>query len=98
MATHLLREGHGVVSFAVNMSGFVVSGAHRSDAALIAELPPVYWGRGSVDPFFTPELVARAQSWLPMHTALESAVYSGLGHSVSDDMLGDVVDFLRARV
>jgi phospholipase/carboxylesterase len=97
MATHLLRQGHGIVSFAVNMSGFVVGGPHGSDAALAAAPPPAYWGRGSVDPFFFPELVHRAETWLARHTTLESAVYPGLGHSVSDEMLRDVVEFLETR-
>jgi phospholipase/carboxylesterase len=97
MATHLLRQGHGIVSFAVNMSGFVVGGAHPADAALASVRPHAYWGRGAVDPLFTPELVHRAESWLPMHTKLTSAVYPGLGHAVSDEMLRDVAAFLRAR-
>jgi len=97
MATHLLRQGHGIVSFAVNMSGFVVGGVHPADAALATERPPLYWGRGSLDPFFTPELVRRAEDWLPRHTSLTEAVYPGLGHSVSDEMLRDVAAFLSAR-
>lgn len=97
MATHLLRQGHGVVSFAVNMSGFTVGGTHPADAALTTERPPLYWGRGSVDPFFTPELVRRAEDWLPRHTTLTSAVYPGLAHSVSDDEVRDIAEFLRAR-
>lgn len=98
MAVHLLRQGRGIVSFAANMSGFVVAGPHPSDASLALDPPPAYWGRGSADPFFTPELVHRAETWLPAHTKLTSAVYPGLGHSVSDDMLRDVGDFLRARL
>ncbi len=97
MATHLLRQGHGIVSFAVNMSGFLVGGEHPADAALARERPPVYWGRGSVDPFFSPELVRRAEGWLPHHTTLTEAVYPGLAHSVHDEMLRDVGEFLRAR-
>ncbi len=85
LATHLLRQGHGIVSFAVNMSGFATA------------RPPAYWGRGAVDPFFTPELIHRAEQWLPHHTSLTGAVYPGLGHSVSDEMLRDVAEFLRAR-
>ncbi|QNO37752.1 dienelactone hydrolase family protein [Protaetiibacter sp. SSC-01] len=98
MSTHLLRQGRGIVSFAVNMSGFVVGGSHASDVSLVAARPPAYWGRGSVDPFFSPELVHRSETWLAAHTALTSAVYPGLGHSVSDDMLRDVSEFLRARL
>ncbi|MBN9140668.1 MAG: dienelactone hydrolase family protein [Micrococcales bacterium] len=98
MAAHLLRQGQGIVSFAVNMSGFAVSGSHPADAALAAAPPPAYWGRGSADPLFFPELVHRSETWLSRHTTLTSAVYPGLGHSVSDEMLRDVVDFLEARL
>ncbi|AYF97596.1 alpha/beta hydrolase [Protaetiibacter intestinalis] len=97
IATHLLRQGYGRVEFAVNMSGFVVGGTHPGDDRLVREPPPVYWGRGGVDPFFSPELIARAEAWLPFHTSLESAVYPGVGHTVPDAMLRDVVEFLRAR-
>ena len=62
------------------------------------ELPPLFWGRGSVDPFFSPELIARGDAWLPQHTSLTRAVYPGLGHSVSDEMLADVDRFLRAQL
>ncbi len=97
MATHLLRQGHGIVSFAVNLAGFVVSGVHPSDAALRRELPPLFWGRGSVDPFFLPPLIARCDAWLPHHTSLTRAIYPGLGHSVSDEELRDVESFLLAQ-
>ena len=97
MATHLLRQGHGIVSFAVNLAGFTISGTHPADAALASERPPLFWGRGSIDPYFTPALVARCDEWMPQHATLTTAVYPGLGHSVSEEMLADVDRFLRAR-
>ena len=97
MATHLLRQGRGIVGFAINMAGFVTGGVHPADAALSRERPPAYWGRGAVDPLFTHELIHRADAWLPFHTTLTSAVYPGLGHAVSDEMLGDVSAFLDAQ-
>ncbi|TXK19132.1 alpha/beta hydrolase [Homoserinibacter sp. GY 40078] len=97
LAVHLLRQSHGAVSFAANLSGFVVGGEHPADARLARERPAVYWGRGTVDPFFTPALIARAERWLAHHTALTGAVYPGLGHAVSDQVLSDVAAFLRAR-
>lgn len=97
MSTQLLRRGGGRVSFAVDLAGFALRGDHPGDARLLQERPPVFWGRGEVDAFFTPELVTRTRSWLAAHTSLESAVYPGLGHSVSEEMLRDVVDFLEAR-
>lgn len=97
MATHLLRRGGGEVSFAVNMSGFIISGEQRGDARLAAARPSAYWGRGSADPLFTHDLIHRADGWLPFHTTLTSAVYPGLGHGVSDEMLRDVCEFLDAQ-
>lgn len=98
MSSHLLRQGHGIVSFAVNLAGFTVSGVHPADATLATERPPLFWGRGSIDPFFTPALIARSEHWHAHHTTLTSAVYPGLGHSVSEEMLADVDRFLRARL
>ena len=98
VASHLLRHGHGIVSYAVNMSGFAVGGEHPADAALAAERPPLYWGRGSLDPFFVDDhFTHRVEQRLAALTALQTAVYPGVGHSVSDGMLRDVGEFLAAR-
>ncbi|QEO09209.1 alpha/beta hydrolase [Protaetiibacter larvae] len=97
LATHLLRRGGGVVSFAVSMAGFLIRGEQPGDARLAAERPPAFWGRGGGDPLFTPALVQRSDAWLPFHTTLTSAVYPGVGHTVSDEMLRDVDAFLRAQ-
>lgn len=96
MSIHLLRRGPAV-SFALDLAGVVVEGVQDGDARLAVERPPVYWGRGALDGLFTPALIERAEAWLPAHTAPETVVYPDLGHSVSDEMLRDVIAFLEAR-
>jgi phospholipase/carboxylesterase len=100
MALHLLRRDLARTAFAVNLAGFVISGAQESDAALAVSRPPVFWGRGAEDELFLgdmAELVDRTTPWLAAHATAETHVYPGLGHSVSRDELDDVAAFLRAR-
>ena len=97
MSTHLLRRDPGRVRFAVNLAGFIVRGPQPTDDALAVARPPVFWGRGAVDPLFTPAIVERSAPWLETHAAVDARVYPGLGHSISRDELDDVVEFLRSR-
>jgi phospholipase/carboxylesterase len=98
MSTHLLRRDVARIAFAVNLSGFVVNGTEEADAALAVSRPPVFWGRGSDDPLFTPEIVARTEAWLPGHTTAEVHVYPDLAHAISRKELDDVKRFLHPLV
>lgn len=98
MATHLLRRDVTRVRFAVNLAGFAISGEQEADAALAVSRPPVFWGRGDADPLFTPEIIARTETWLSGHTTAETRTYPGLGHSVSREELDDVAGFLAERL
>jgi phospholipase/carboxylesterase len=98
MATHVLRRDAERIAFAVNIAGYVVRGEQPSDALLSATRPPVFWGRGADDTLFTPEMTERSVNWLERHTSLESHVYEGLDHSVSQQETADVADFLRRRL
>jgi phospholipase/carboxylesterase len=97
MATHLLRRDPARFSFAVNLAGLLISGAQSGDAVLAVSRPPVFWGRGTDDALFTPEIVARTEQWLVAHTSAQTRVYPGLGHSISREEFDDVVEFLRAH-
>lgn len=97
MSTHLLRRDPGRVRFAVNLAGFLIRGAQPTDAALAVAKPPVFWGRGADDELFTPTLIERTAPWLDAHTAADVRVYPGLGHSISQAELDDVVDFLTSQ-
>ncbi|HWM35456.1 MAG TPA: dienelactone hydrolase family protein [Pseudolysinimonas sp.] len=98
MATHLLRREPGRFAFAVNLAGFAVRGEQPGDAMLALSRPPVFWGRGAADPLFSAEIVARTEPWLAAHTAAETHVYPGLGHSISREELDDVAAFLTSLV
>jgi phospholipase/carboxylesterase len=97
MSTHLLRRDPGRVRFAVNLAGFIARGAQPTDDPLAVARPPVFWGRGTDDPLFTPVLLERSRTWLGAHTDLHERVYPGLAHSISRDELDDVGAFLIAR-
>jgi phospholipase/carboxylesterase len=96
-AVHVLRRDPGRVRFAVNLAGFVGSGAQSTDTALEVARPPVFWGLGAEDDLFTPEIRGRTSAWLTTHTTLDEHVYPGLGHSISQEELDDVVVFLNSR-
>lgn len=98
MSVHVLRHDIERVEFAVNLAGFVISGEQASDAALAIHRPPVFWGRGSVDPLFTPELIERTTPWLEAQATLEAHVYEGVAHTISREELDDVVTFLEAQL
>jgi phospholipase/carboxylesterase len=97
MSIHLLRHAPEQFDFAVSLAGFVVQGDAPADARLAALAPPVFWGRGTHDAVIPPAFVDHTQSWLPKHSTLTERIYEGLGHSVSEAVLADVLTFLRAQ-
>ncbi|MFM2353702.1 MAG: hypothetical protein RLZZ608_1108 [Actinomycetota bacterium] len=97
MSIHLLRHAPERFDFAVSLAGFVVQGDAPADARLAALAPPVFWGRGTHDAVIPPAFVDHTQSWLPKHSTLTERIYEGLGHSVSEAVLADVLTFLRAQ-
>ena len=98
VATHMLRRDPHRVAFAVNLAGFVARGTQLGDEILAHSLPPVFWGRGADDPLFTYEMLHRTEPWLSRHTRVTMGCYLGLGHSISDEELRDVVTFLTGRL
>jgi phospholipase/carboxylesterase len=58
----------------------------------------VFSGRGTADDVIPAWRFADTADWLPDHTRLTERIYEGLGHSLNDAMLGDVVTFLRAQL
>lgn len=95
IATHLLRHAPERFTFAVSLAGFVLPGDAPADARLATARPPVFWGRGTHDEVIPPSFVEATQRWLPHHAALEERIYEGLGHSVSEAEMADVLAFLR---
>lgn len=97
VSLQLMRHAPDRFDFVVQLSGYVTSGDVDGDTQLESVRPPVFWGRGTVDEIIPPEAVAYTESWLPGHSTLDSRIYEGLGHSVSQAELADVVAFLRPR-
>jgi len=97
MALQLLRQAPDRFTFAVQLSGFAASASNPGDAALAERRLPVFWGRGTADPIIPASAVSRTQAWLPGHSTLTERIYEGMGHSVSQEELADVVAFLRAQ-
>ena len=97
MGIHLMRHAPERFAFAVSLAGFVVPGAAPADERLADLAPPVFWGRGTHDDVIPPSFVEATQRWLPHHVSLTERIYEGLGHSVSESELADVLTFLRAQ-
>ncbi|WP_217181144.1 alpha/beta hydrolase [Streptomyces sp. AC495_CC817] len=90
-ALRLDPERFGAV---VALSGYVTPGDLPRDEELAELRPAVFWGRGTHDDVIPPALVAHTADWLPAHSELSGRVYTGLTHSISQQELGDVSQFL----
>jgi phospholipase/carboxylesterase len=90
-ALRLAPERIGAV---VALSGYATPGELPRDADLTELRPPVFWGRGTNDDVIPPNLIVHTADWLPAHSDLSGRVYTGLTHSISEDELLDVTQFL----
>jgi len=95
VAMQLLRHAPDRFTYAVQLSGYVTAGELPGDAELESRRMPVFWGRGNQDPIIPPEAIARTAEWLPDHSDLDARIYEGVGHSVSQPELADVIAFIR---
>ena len=98
VALQALRLHPERFAFVVNLSGYVTPGSLEGDTTLAKTRPPVFWGRGTLDDVIPAPLVAHTVEWLPAHADLSGRVYPGLGHSVSQDELADVRQFLDLQL
>lgn len=97
MCLELMRRAPERFGFAAILAGFAMPGDRPGDERLAELRPPVLWGRGTADEVIPATAIARTQAWLPGRTTLDARIYEGLGHSVSERELGDLVAFLNAR-
>ncbi|MCM6761731.1 alpha/beta hydrolase [Rathayibacter sp. ZW T2_19] len=97
LAVQLLRRAPGRFAFAVALSGFVVPLAEgdEADERLARERPLVFRGRGTLDSVIPPSAVAEGDAWFPAHADLDSRVYEGVAHGVSQAEIADVSSFIR---
>lgn len=100
ISLELLRRAPERFAYVVNLAGFVLPGerAGDGDARLAELLPPVFWGRGTVDTVIPDASIARTRDWLPSRSTLDERIYEGVAHSVSERELADVAAFVRAQV
>ncbi|WZH37616.1 MAG: esterase [Microbacterium enclense] len=98
VALQTLRVDPDAVSFAIVLAGYAAGGELPGDAVLAERRPPVFWGRGAADDVIPAHLVDMTAQWLPAHSDLSGRVYPGLTHSISQDELDDVREFLDARL
>ncbi len=98
MALQLLRTRPDRVAATVVLSGLVSDREQPADAALAESRPPVFWGRGDADDLIWDAMIERMAAWLPAHATLTARVYPGLGHSISEEEMRDVRDFLATTI
>lgn len=98
MALQLMRHAPTRFACAVQLSGFVVAGSLPGDETLFEVRPPVFWGRGTEDTVIPGDAIARTTDWLPSHANLDTRIYEGLSHAVSQRELTDVAAFLAAHL
>jgi len=98
IALHCMRLAPDRFAYGVVLSGFVVPGRIPGDAQLAALKPPVFSGRGDADGLVPQLLVTMTDVWLSQHTTLTKKTYRGLGHTVSEQEITDLADFLTRRI
>lgn len=98
VALQALRLSTGRFDAVVALSGYAAAGELPGDEALRESRPPVFWGRGSHDDVIPQPLITHTAEWLPAHAELTERVYPGMGHSISEDELRDVIDFLSRHL
>ena len=96
MASQLLRTRPERVPGAAILSGYVLPSAMASDVELASSRPPVFWGRGELDPVIPPHAIDATTAWLPGHSTLDARVYPRMGHSVSEEELRHLREFVAA--
>lgn len=98
VALQLLRHAPRRFTATVALSGFVAAGVHPGDAELAEVRPAVFWGRGTADRVIPDDAVERTAQWLPGHADVNTRIYEGLGHSISQQELSDLAAFLTESV
>lgn len=93
----VLRRHPGVADALVMLASARHPEPDPGDAAMAARRPPVFSGRGTADDVIPAWRFADTADWLPEHSRLTERIYEGLGHSVSDAVLQDVVAFLEVE-
>ncbi|MFT4259138.1 alpha/beta hydrolase [Microbacterium sp.] len=94
VSLQVLRLAPERIGAVVALSGYATPGDLPHDAELTRLRRPVFWGRGTHDDVIPQHLIAHTADWLPAHSELAGRVYTGLTHSISEEELHDVKQFL----
>ncbi|WP_104168325.1 alpha/beta hydrolase [Arthrobacter sp. SX1312] len=101
VATSLLRHRPTDFACVVGLSGFTVpSEGHaffRDDEAAASPVQ-FFWGRDQEDQVIMPEMIEVTHAWLVKHTKLTKILYPNMFHSINQQELAHVREFLTMTV
>lgn len=102
VATSLLRHQPEDFACVVGLSGFAVPAEEhtffRHDDDVAAARVPFFWGRDQEDQVISAEMVEFTHAWLTANTKLTKILYSNMLHSISQQELAHVREFLALTV
>jgi phospholipase/carboxylesterase len=96
MATQLLRTRPNRLKATVILAGFVIGAGQPGDNELETLKPKVYYGRGLEDDIISQDAVSRTESWLHRCTTALIRRYERLGHSINEEQMADVSEYLES--
>ncbi len=101
VATSLLRHRPRDFATVVGLSGFAVPPEGHPffrDEELAALKVPFFWGRDQEDEVISGAMIEYSHGWLTTHTRLTKVLYSNMWHSISQQELAHVREFLTLTV
>ncbi|MHA7263257.1 alpha/beta hydrolase [Arthrobacter sp. TMN-37] len=101
VATSLLRHRPGDFAAVVGLSGFAVPPEGHpffQDEALAEHMVPFFWGRDQEDEVIAPSMIEYTHGWATSSTRLTKVLYSNMWHSISQQELAHVREFLTLTV
>jgi phospholipase/carboxylesterase len=101
VATSLLRHRPGDFATVVGLSGFAVPPEDNPffrDEALADLKVPFFWGRDQADEVIASSMVEYTHRWATSTTRLTKVLYPNMGHSISQQELAHVREFLTLTV
>jgi phospholipase/carboxylesterase len=96
MATQLLRTRPNRLKATVILAGFVIGAGQPGDKELETLKPKVYYGRGLEDDIISQDAVSRTEGWMHRCTAPVLRRYERLGHSINEEQMADVSEYLES--
>lgn len=101
VATSLLRHRPSDFATAVGLSGFAVQPEDHPffrDGELAELKVPFFWGRDQEDEVISGDMIEYTHGWLTASTRLTKVLYSNMWHSISQQELAHVREFLTLTV